>query len=167
MSSTNRNFVIAYILLVGVPLVGLAGVLKAGRTLTAPISIDGDWKVEANRTTLSTEPCSRAISSLANSSLAISQSGRSLVLTFNNPAKTSVSGAIDGKSLNAQLTLREEAASGAGCGADQSMTFAATVDPKSEPESMTGTLLLNGCLSCSPVEFHAERLPKTRSGGIR
>jgi hypothetical protein len=89
------------------------------------------------------------------------------VLTFNDPAKTSVSGALDGKSLNAQLVLREEAASGAGCGADQPVTFAATVEPKSEPRSMTGTLLLNGCSSCSPVAFHAERLPKTKNGGAR
>lgn len=167
LSNTNRNFIIAYILLVGVPLLGLAGVLKVGRTLTAPISIDGVWKVQSNGNTLSTEPCSQAISSLANSTLAISQSGRSLVLTFNNSAKTSALGAIEGKSLNAQLVLKEQGSSGAGCGANQPMTFAATVGPKTDLRSITGTLSLNGCSSCSPVAFQAERLPRTRSGGIR
>src|SRR5208283_757233 len=43
MSRTNRNFVFAYTFLVILPLAGLAGILKTGRNLTAPVSIDGVW----------------------------------------------------------------------------------------------------------------------------
>ena len=48
MPHTNRNFVVAYILLVGLAVARLRGVLKSGRSLTAPISVDGTWKVEAD-----------------------------------------------------------------------------------------------------------------------
>jgi hypothetical protein len=61
MSHTNRNFVVAYTLLVGLPLLGLAGVLRSGRNITAPISIDGTWKIETQSS--STQACAKSIAS--------------------------------------------------------------------------------------------------------
>src|SRR5277367_6917005 len=51
MSPANRRFVVAYILLVGVPLLGLIGVLRVGRKLTAPVAVRSSIKPEANLTT--------------------------------------------------------------------------------------------------------------------
>lgn len=163
MSRTNRNFVIAYILLVGLPLAGLIGILKTGRSLRAPISIDGTWKVEADMSRAGASPCAQAISSLANSPLVISQSGKSLILTFNNGPRTTGSGFLEGKSLTAPLAL--EPANGSGCIATQALTLVATVDPHSEPRSVTGSLTVNDCPSCTPLEFHAVRQPRPRKEG--
>jgi hypothetical protein len=159
MSSTNRRFIIAYIFLVGLPLAGLAGVLKTGRHLSAPISIDGTWKVDAN-VRPSADACSQSISSLLNSSLTISQSGRSLVLSFNGGAKTPFTGSLEGKEVNASL------GAASGCSGDQSVTLKASVDPASEPRMLTGSLSTAGCSSCSPIEFRAVRQPR-QPGGIR
>jgi len=159
MSSTNRRFIIAYILLVGLPLAGLAGVLRAGRHLTAPISIDGTWKVEVSANRPAAQPCDQAISSLLSSSLSVSQSGKTVELTLNGSSKTVVPGHLEGSDLKASLGERS------GCPADQAVTLMASVDPKSEPRSMAGSLSVAGCASCAQLEFRAVRQPKTQSGG--
>jgi hypothetical protein len=163
MSRTNRNFVIAYILLVGLPLAGLVGVLRTGRSLRAPISIDGTWKIEADVSRLKSTPCSQVLYSLANSPVLISQSGKTFVLTFNNGPKTSAAGVLEGQTLSVLLTL--EPVSGSGCMAAQPLTLVATVDPHSEPRSLTGSLAINDCASCAPLEFHAVRQPRPKKEG--
>ena len=159
MSSTNRRFIIAYVFLVGLPLAGLAGVLKTGRHLAAPISIDGIWKVEANARPAA-DTCSFAVSSLLSSNLTISQSGRALILTFNGGSKTPIAGSLDGKEVNASLGATS------GCASEQAVTLRASVDPTSEPRALTGSLSIAGCSSCLPMEFRAVRQPR-QSGGIR
>ncbi len=163
MSHTSRNFVVAYVLLVGLPLLGLAGVLRTGRTLVAPISVDGVWKIEADTSRLAGQPCAKTVSSLSNTSVVISQSGKSLALSFNNASKTTASGTIDGKSVKASVDLARDASDN-GCG-DQPLAMTATIDPKSEPKSLSGALSLNACPSCVPVEFHALKQPRAASGG--
>jgi hypothetical protein len=162
MSHRSRNFVVAYILLVGLPLLGLAGVLRSGRSLTAPISVDGVWKIEADTRRLAAPSCDK---SQSFSSVVISQSGKSLVLTFNNASKTVSSGVLEGKSLKASVVPEWDSSSKSGCGDDEPFTLTATVDPNTEPRSMTGLLSVNACTSCVPVEFHAVRQPRAAGGG--
>jgi hypothetical protein len=164
MSRTSRNFVVAYILLVGLPLLGLAGVLRSGRSLTAPISVDGVWKFDADANSVSPQGCAKVASSLASTSAVISQSGKSLVLMFNGPSKIVASGSIEGKSLTAAINPEPDSL-GAVCSGDQTVSFTATVDPKSEPRALTGVLSVNGCPSCAPIPFHAVRQPRVAAGG--
>jgi len=163
MSNTSRNFIVAYVLLVGLPLVGLAGVLRTGRSLVAPISVDGVWKIEGDASRLAAQPCAKSVSSLSNTSVVISQSGKNLVLTFNNASKTVASGTIDGKSVKASVVLTRDSSDN-GCG-DQPAAWTATIDPKSEPKSLSGALSFNACPSCVPVEFHALKQPRAAGGG--
>lgn len=174
MPHTSRNFVVAYVLLVGLPLLGLAGVLKSGRSLVAPISVDGVWKIDADAGRLgaqstsqtASQSCDKTVASLAAGSLGISQSGKSLVLTFNNGSKAVASGALEGKSISASFMLSRDASSDNHCG-DQPITLAATIDPLVEPRSLSGVLSVNGCPSCTPLEFRAVRQPRAPSGGMR
>ena len=161
MSSTNRRFIIAYIVLVGLPLAGLASVLRSGRSLKAPLSIAGVWKVEAGADTPAAQPCDQAISSLLHSSLTVSQSGRSVELTFNGTAKITANGSLDGKTLKASL------APAGGCPSDQPVRLVASVDPQSEPKSLSGSLSVADCAACVPVQFHAVKQPKPQSGAGR
>jgi hypothetical protein len=163
MSRTSRNFIIAYILLVGLPLAGLVGILRSGRSLHAPISIDGNWKIEADTSRLGSAPCSQALSSLADSPLVISQSGKTFVLAFNNGPKTTASGFLEGKNLTAPVTL--ESARGSGCMAAQPLTLVATVDPQSEPKSLSGSLSVNDCPSCAALEFRAFKMARPKKEG--
>jgi hypothetical protein len=165
MSRTGRNFVVAYILLVGLPLLGLAAVLRVGRSISPPISIDGNWRIEADASRLSTQPCGKTLSSFANGSLGISQSGKTLVLTFDNASRTSAMGSLDGNVIKVSSVPLRDSAGDPACGGNQSPTLTATVDAKTEPKSLTGTLSVSGCASCAPVTFRAVRQPKAAAVG--
>jgi hypothetical protein len=164
MSKTNRNFVIAYILLVGLPILGLVGVLKSGRNLTAPISIDGVWQVQADPAQLAASPCGKALASHADATFAISQSGKTFLLGFgsvnpSNGSRSVASGTIDGTTLRASLPGNSVAsAPDGGCGQGRELTLVATVNPKTDPRSLAGTFSISDCPSCASIEFHAIRL---------
>lgn len=138
ISRTNRNFAIAYVLLVGVPLLGLAGVLKAGHALTAPISVGGAW-------TLETSPATSFGQTLRNSVLTISQSGSELVVSLNNGWTTTGAGTLAGDVIDAAMPL--PAAVAGPCGSDATLAVKAMVDSKAEPRTLHGTISIKGCVS--------------------
>lgn len=159
MSRTSRNFVVAYIFLVGLPLLGLAGVLRSGRHLVAPISVDGTWKVEADAKSLAANSCA-SVSTLLNAPLLISQSGRNLEISFKG--RSAAPGTLEDKNLKASMSLGGDSTGACGSSA---VTLAAVVDPKSNPRSMTGQLSFAGCASCAPLSITAVRQPKIAADG--
>jgi hypothetical protein len=159
VSRTSRNFVVAYVLLVGLPLLALAGVLRSGRKLAAPISVDGTWKVELQSDTGHANACNSAMAAAFGSPLEISQSGKSLLISIG---KSASDGTIEGTSFVATLPI-------ASCGGAQTVTLTAAVDPKSDPRLLSGFLSPAGCWSssCSAIAFRAIRQPRGPSGGMR
>ena len=153
MAHTNRNFVIAYILLVGLPLVGLAGVLRSGRSLNAPFSVDGAWKIDAGAGHPSAAPCGDFLSSVSNSPVSISQSGTSLVISLGGGKTTT--GTLTGKTIKAQFA-GANSPNAADC-KDRSLALTATLDPLTEPRTMSGQISVEGCASCAPVDFRGIR----------
>lgn len=164
ISSANRNFIVTYILLVGLPLLGLAGVLRSGRRLSAPISVDGVWKFGLDSADLPAGKCGKSVGSLQDSLVTISQSGEGLTLSLDNGSRTDGSGVIEGTTLNASFLMPAVPASEPGCGTASVFTLTATIDAKSEPRSMLGTISVDGCASCSRVTYRAMR--QTRSARV-
>jgi hypothetical protein len=156
ISHTNRNFVIAYILLVGLPLLGLVGVLRSGRSLNAPFSVDGAWKIDEGAGHAPVTPCGDFLSSVSNSPVSISQSGTSLVIGLGGGKTTT--GTLDGKTIKAQFA--GSANPNANDCSDHNLLLTATLDPMTEPRTLTGKLSVEGCASCAPIEFHAVRQPR-------
>ena len=161
ISPTSRNFVIAYILLVGLPLLGLAGALRSGQRLNAPISVDGVWKIGMDSANLSSGKCGKSLASLQDALITISQSGTELAVSVNNDSSTTGSGLIEGTTLDATVPVLETSANEPGCGSYSKITLSATVDPKLEPRSMQGTVSFHDCDSCSRMKYRAIR--QTRS----
>ena len=159
MTHTNRNFLFAYIFLVALPIAGLVGILKSGRHLTAPFSVDGTWKMVSSQPVASA--CSDFFSSVSNSPLSISQSGKSLVVTLNGGTKTT-SGILDGKIITAQIPGSDKSGA-AQCG-DSNLNLIANLDPLTEPRTISGTIAVEGCASCAPMQFRAARQPKPPGG---
>jgi hypothetical protein len=84
--------------LVGAPVLGLLGILEAGRSLTAPVSVGGEWKVQSD----SVVNCPAVPRTLS-----ISQSGADLLITFNGgrTIEGAVSGStVSGKSVQAAIS---------------------------------------------------------------
>jgi len=164
-SSANKNFVIAYVVLVALPLLGLAGVLRSGRGLVAPISVDGVWKFGVNSENLSDGRCGKSLASLQDSLVSISQSGKYLVLSLKNGPPAAGSGVIEGTTLNATIPLPDTSTSEPGCGGDAMLALSATVASKAESRSMQGTISVNQCPSCSTVSYQAVRQPRSSRSG--
>lgn len=153
MTHSNRNFVFAYVLLVALPLFGLAGILRSGRKLSAPISISGVWKINTSQDQLAAFPCRQLLAE--NSAFTISQSGRAFTLSLSNPTFSATAGAIDGNTINATLIPAAVGGQGAGCG--ESLSLTAIVDSKASPRSLQGALRAENCPGCAALEFRGIR----------
>lgn len=153
----NRNFILAYILLVALPIVGLLAVLKSGRALKAPVSVDGVWRLQVDPASLATLPCGKTLADNPEAALSISQSGRNFTLNLANGPKSASSGVIEGTTVNASIAPSPESSAQAGCAVDQSLTLVATVDPKANPRTLSGQISASHCPSCSAIEFQAVR----------
>lgn len=165
MSHANRNFIIAYILLVALPIVGLVGVLKTGRGLTAPISVDGLWQLLADPVRMASLPCGKSLGQSPETALAISQSGKNFTLSLTNGPTSTASGTLEGTRLTASIMPSAVWSEETGCGVGRQLSLVATVDLKTEPRSLAGMLSVNDCPSCATVEFRAVRLaPPAKKG---
>jgi|HubBroStandDraft_1064217.scaffolds.fasta_scaffold00001_178 hypothetical protein len=163
MSRANTNFILAYVFLVALPVVGLIGVLKSGRKLTAPISVDGLWQLQADPVRLAALPCGKTLAQNPNTALVISQSGKNFTVSLSNDPKSTSSGVLEGNTLKALLV--PSVAWSAGCGDSRELSLVATVDPKADPRSLAGLLSVNHCPACASVEFHAVRqTPQLKKG---
>ncbi len=157
MALTNRNFILAYILLVGLPLIGLIGALKAGRKLTAPVSVDGQWLLQADSIQLAALPCGKMLAENPDATVAISQSGQNFTLTLPSDPKSVGSGTLAGTALQASLAPSLTWSQESGCGSGYELSLLAAVDPNTNPRSLAGHLSITNCPSCGSVEFRAFR----------
>jgi hypothetical protein len=166
MTSTTKRFAVSYVFLVFLPVIGLLGVLRQGRSLKAPMSVDGRWKLQFDPAQLAALPCGKALASVEDPVLAISQSGERFTLTTSGGLATSSSGAIQGATLNASLQPPESTANDSGCDADRSLTLSAKLDPTANPKSLAGMLTSRDCTACAPVPFKAvrETQPEHKAG---
>jgi hypothetical protein len=156
MSRTNRNVVLAYAFLVILPLVGLAGILKRGHSLTAPVSIDGLWMLQFDPGQMDSLPCGKILAAIPDKAILISQSGRTFVLSFPSGPKVTASGTLDGTTLRASLT-QAESSSETSCTGERPLSMLATVDRRADGSFLAGAFSVPNCATCTSVEFRAQR----------
>jgi len=131
--------VVAYILMVGVPILALLGILDVGRGITAPPSIGGDWNLEFDAASI----CASGLAKVRQPALNISQSGTEALVTVNDGRAAAFPVTIDGNTLRSQ-------------------TVTATITGKPGQRVLDGKLDIAGC---GPVAFHAVRRPPAKKGG--
>ena len=163
MNRSNRNFVLAYLLLVALPVLGLAGVLRSGRNLKAPTAIGGVWKLQTNAAPLAAFPCGMALAA-PDADFTIAQSGRNFTLNFANSLMSSSSGTIEGATVDASLTPSAGLAKEKGC-AGRTLSLVATLDANVSPRSASGRISVNDCADCTSIEFHAIREEQAKAKG--
>jgi hypothetical protein len=161
MSGSNRNFVLAYVVLVILPLLGLAGILRTGRNVIAPVTIDGLWSLRVDSAQIDSLPCGKALAAVPDKTMAIVQSGKTFVLTFPGGPSLTGSGTLEGTTLQAGLMPARE--SHESCAVGSELSLLASVDRKLDSNVLTGTLSAPNCQSCASVGFHAERQPPPMS----
>jgi hypothetical protein len=153
MSGRSRNFVFAYALLVALPLLGLAGVLKTGRHLSAPRPIDGLWTFQIDASDQG--GCGSAFASIPEKVISISQSGKSFVLTVPSKPEFAATGALEGDALHAAITSRQSSLPS--CPGPTQLSLVAKVGREANSSVITGQLSDARCSSCAAVPFRAAR----------
>jgi hypothetical protein len=150
---SKKRLVVSYVLLVGIPLLGVVGVLGEGRRLTAPISIAGSWDFQIDPSAGEVQSCVAGLGFTRSSIMDISQSGRYLTLTLNSQPMVGLQGTLRGKTVAANLTSSLEAR----CNGAAGLSLTAEIDVKAAPRIMSGILMFDGCPSCGSVNFQAVR----------
>jgi len=125
-------------MLVGVPVLGLFGILEAGRSLAAPPSVSGDWTVEFD----SAANCA-GLARLRQPALTISQSGTEARITLNDGRATTLEASINESSLTAK-------------------SLTAAITGKAAQRVLEGKVELDGC---GPVAFRAVRQAPAKKRG--
>ena len=126
MSGTSGKFILAYAVLVILPLLALVGILKSGRGLRAPASIDGTWRLNLDSSKLDSLPCGKELAAMPDKEMLISQSGKNFLLTFPGTHRIGASGTLDGTTLQASLASPENSLD-TGCGGRQ-LALLATIE---------------------------------------
>src|SRR5690242_17688758 len=115
-----------YLLLVGIPAAGLAGILRAGNQLRAPAHLSGEWRVEGMPLALDADDTVGAI--------AISQSGEHVEVVVG---PRTLRGRFAGDSLGARRPAMRMAAAGPCVSGDVRLDV--RVDTAARPMRLWGT----------------------------
>jgi hypothetical protein len=141
---THVKHLIQYLALVGAPALGLLGVLRLGRDLTAPMAVHGTYPLAA--TGGSAGPCLRQL--VSDSTLAIAQSGERIEVRLARGAV--LHGVLDGTRITARGTLP----AGGECPADEPVRFeAATI--RAGREVRLEAQLRAECAACGSLALRA------------
>jgi len=131
--------IILYLVLVGLPVLGILGLLQVGQTLSAPISLGGKWSAQL------TPPDPRELVGEdwllrhGPTTLNITQSGPNLLLSFEDDPKSTFVGNVRDVTINADLVRQGTATSNGRV----AIYFHATVDLQTEPDRFVGVLILD------------------------
>lgn len=102
MKRKNLAFAVAYLTLVVLPVLAVVAVLRNGRTLVAPVSLGGLWRIQANGNNVLVLPCGKPLA-VVDASFTISQSGKNFTLNFARSFMSSTSGSVEGTIISATI----------------------------------------------------------------
>jgi hypothetical protein len=142
---------LAYLFLVGLPLLLILGTLEAGRSLVAPPAVAGSWLIALDGSVPSAG-CARLVLDTQPLSAQISQSGTSLSIVLNDPRNTVFTAVL----ISGRFTGAAPAFNVAGC-KGVSLAIEANVVGEASGRSLTGRFLFGGCPVCAAVPFRASR----------
>jgi hypothetical protein len=146
VNSAGRSLVIAYICLVGFPLLAVVEMLDLGHNLQAPPDIAGSWKMEAQAGAWQ-PTCAKPSSAPV---LDISQSGKFLILSLPG---FQGSGVLEtGSRVSGDLLPVAD-----GCRGNLPLHLEATL-PALATGRIAGIIRAAGCDTCAPVSFAADRV---------
>lgn len=158
----KRRIIVAYIFLVGGPLLGLVGILRAGTHLSAPWVVRGNWIVETDFNLWHNLPCQALLTSAWQPFLSIVQAGRNLTITLNNPEKMILTGTIGGSTFLTVSSLASDKNGSASrevgsCRNLPPLRLEAQVNDLGKERWLQGSISMDGCAKCSPLPFRAIR----------
>jgi len=141
-AGVTMRVALLYLGLVGLPVLGILGLLQVGRTLSAPISLAGTWNAQLGPNSDSTASGPGLLAEPMV--LTIKQSGSHVILVFDDNQRTTLVGKIQGGTIDA-TALRHDGTT-ATYAADFGNTprsFRASIDCQAEPNRLAGVLVID------------------------
>ena len=150
-----RRIVTHYLVMVGVPVIGILIVLELGRSLTAAPAIAGRWQIEPGAPLSGLAACLAGGTPAADPVLTISQSGQYLAGRLGG-ADAGRGTALEG-TLHARMLSLTAAAPARGCPGP--LVLRATIVDDGAARRLHGTLHVRACPRCGKVPISARRMP--------
>jgi|SRR5579863_2505715 len=150
----SNRLVLAYLVLVGLPVLMLFSILETGRALVAPPAIAGDWSIDFEGTPATADTCSGQLANLPRPALSISQAGTLLTIALNDGGKTRFATVMEDGRLAGSAGRIGLAG---GCSQDMALHLEASVNGKRGQRWLEGRFSFPGCASCQAVQFRANR----------
>jgi hypothetical protein len=157
----QKNFLLAYILLVGLPLLGVFTVLKGGRGLVPLPAMSGDWDLSVDASTAAANNCFAPLT-VPRQTVAISQSGADVIVSFKQLREISIAGTLEGNHLTGITGPSGPAGT---CAEGAALRWTATVMGAPGQRTLDGHFFIDACASCAPAAFHAVRRSPLRKPG--
>lgn len=143
-----------YLALVGVPLLGLLGILRIGRGITPPASVGGVWGIET--APASAAPCPGLLPRSENAVLRISQSGPHVGIEMVG-GEVRLRGEIRGSVLTASTLAPTGPERIPACSPTAPLHLAATLHRGGGVDRLAGRIEAPGCPRCPALPFRATR----------
>jgi hypothetical protein len=157
--------VLLYLVLVGMPVLGILGLLRVGQKLSAPISLAGPWNAQLS---LPSQPDSAAGDSLSDPGpilLNISQSGPNLFLAFDDDQKTTLVGKVQDTTIDASVFRDRRGPTNTSSSATIIIHFHGRVDRQTQRDRLVGVLIFQDGSSRTEVPLSARRQGEVRKAG--
>jgi hypothetical protein len=151
--------ILLYILLVGIPVLGVVGILRLGQGLRPPTSVGGTWVVEIGRPAVEAPSCIAEHLGSHHLVLSISQSGTHLLVTLSGEKRTTLEGEIKDGSITAGSHRRLGAGAEAPGEDVAAIGFHATVDRREKTDRLLGMLTFSESMTRAAAPFIAMRQP--------
>jgi hypothetical protein len=156
--------VLLYLGLVGLPVLGILGLLQVGQTLSAPISLAGTWNAQLNPDSKSTAADPGLLPQPMV--LTITQSGPDVILVFDDNQRTTLVGKIQGATIDATALGHDgTTADSAADFGNAPRSFRASIDWQAEPRRLVGMLVLDRGRLHAEVPIVAVRKREVHKGG--
>lgn len=152
--------VLLYLALVGLPMLGVLGVLRLGRHLEAPPDVGGVWRAEIAPAVQLVPPCVELTPEAT--AFDVVQSGRHAGVTLNDPARTRLEADLQGIRLWARAAQLPVLGTARAACPDAPLELAAILVAEGRDAELVGQLWAGGCAACAPVSFRAERVSGSR-----
>jgi hypothetical protein len=163
MNARAARPLLIYLLLVGLPLVGLLGVLRAGQGLHAPPTVQGTWRTIAAGTGPGARTAFLPMSRGEHpAQVEVQQSGTYLSVAIG---QLRLSGRLRGDSLVAHAHSPAASGGAEACGGARQMELHAALDRSAEPHRLTAVLSEPGRPACPQVQWTAEHQARATAGG--
>jgi hypothetical protein len=143
---------VLYLVLVGVPLLGLLGILEAGERIAPPRSVGGEWEVAQMPAHEASSPCLELGAGDEAVSWSVAQSGTRAELIVRTRPLLRIAAEVRGDSLIGTAPLPSVSA----CPASV-VRIRVELRESEGTELVHGILSMDDCAACSPTLFVARR----------